>query len=234
LLYRRHGSVSLEDASNLHLHSGLGQVSQSVAALELGILDDTSIGVAGEVASPFDEGAVLKLARGDGVAADGADDAGVRELRLGSDDAVGDVVVDGAVLLLLDLELGAVVEGPLDQVGLLLRLDDLALLEGRPEGAEVLELDVVPDVAERGLDNGALDDGGGSGNDGRHCDDWPGLASFQRDVFGECVDELLVVWRGNGSTEMDDPKYRIFVVGGLMDGAIRCVVLFVCLGGLFV
>ena len=44
-----------------------------------------------------------------------------------------------AVLLLLDLELGAVLEGPLDQVGLLLGLDDLAALQGGPEGAEVLD-----------------------------------------------------------------------------------------------
>ena len=114
------------------------------------------------------------------------------------------------------------------------RLLSLAVLSHGAKTGTELTLDVVPDVAERGLDDGALDDGGGSGNDGRHGDDWPELAGFQRDVFGECVDELLVVWRGTGSTEMDDPKYRIFVVGGLMDGAIRCVVLFVCLGGLFV
>lgn len=79
----------------LHLHGGLGQVGQGVATLELSVLDDTGVGVAGEVAGPLNEGAVLVLARGDSVAANGADDAGVRELGLGRDDAVRDVVVEG-------------------------------------------------------------------------------------------------------------------------------------------
>lgn len=161
----------------LHLHGGLGQVGQGVAALELGVLNDASVGIAGEVAGPLDKGAVLVLARGDGEAANGADDAGVRELGLGRDDAVRDVVVERllprgsgvlvvsqrrervrrrerigegeegrqagrvthAVLLLLDLELGAVLEGPLDDVGLLLGLGGLAALQGGPEIGEVLD-----------------------------------------------------------------------------------------------
>lgn len=43
------------------------------------------------------------------------------------------------MLLLLDLELGAVLEGPLDDVGLLLGLDELALVQSGPESAEVLD-----------------------------------------------------------------------------------------------
>lgn len=42
------------------------------------------------------------------------------------------------MLLLLDLKLGTVGEGPLDDVGLLLSLDELASLQGGPEVAEVL------------------------------------------------------------------------------------------------
>lgn len=44
-----------------------------------------------------------------------------------------------AVLLLLDLNDGTVLEGPLDDVGLLLRLDCLAALQGGPEVLEVLD-----------------------------------------------------------------------------------------------
>ena len=72
------------------------------------------------------------------------------------------------MLLLLDLEGLAVLEGPLDDVGLGgCALDELALLELRPELAEVLELDQVPDGAEGRVDDGRLADGGGGGN-GRH------------------------------------------------------------------
>ena len=69
------------------------------------------------------------------------------------------------MLLLLNLEGLAVLEGPLDDVGLgRCALDELALLELRPELAEVLELDQVPDGAERRVDDGRLADGGGGGN----------------------------------------------------------------------
>lgn len=55
------------------------------------------------------------------------------------------------MLLLLDLNDGAVLEVPLDNVGLLRgTLGVLGLLEGRPELVEVLELDEVPDVGEGG------------------------------------------------------------------------------------
>lgn len=72
------------------------------------------------------------------------------------------------MLLLLDLNDGAVLESPLDNVGLLAgALDVLRRAEGRPELGEVLDLDEVPDVGERGADDGRLADGGGGG-DGRH------------------------------------------------------------------
>lgn len=73
------------------------------------------------------------------------------------------------VLLLLDLEGLAVLECPLNDVGLgRSALDELALVELRPELAEVLELDQVPDIAEGCVNDGRLADRGGSG-DGRHC-----------------------------------------------------------------
>lgn len=60
-------------------------------------------------------------------------------------------MVNRGVLLLLDLNLGAVLEAPLDNVGLLAcALDVLGLVESGPELGEVLELDVVPDMGERG------------------------------------------------------------------------------------
>ena len=75
------------------------------------------------------------------------------------------------MLLLLDLNDGAVLEGPLDNVGLLRgALDVLGAAEGRPELGEVLDLDEVPDVGQRGLDDGRLSDGGGGG-DGRHVEE---------------------------------------------------------------
>jgi len=74
------------------------------------------------------------------------------------------------VLLLLDLDRRAVLESPFDNISLFGRaLDEFALLESRPELAEVLELDQVPDIAEGRLDDGRLADGGGSGDTGRHC-----------------------------------------------------------------
>ena len=55
------------------------------------------------------------------------------------------------MLLLLNLNDGAVLESPLDNIGLLAgALDVLRGAEGRPELGEVLDLDEVPDVGERG------------------------------------------------------------------------------------
>lgn len=75
------------------------------------------------------------------------------------------------MLLLLDLNGRAVLEGPFDDISLVGgALDELALLESRPELAEVLELDQVPNIAERRLNYGRLADRGGGGNASRHYD----------------------------------------------------------------
>lgn len=155
---------------HLLLSNSLGEVGQSLTALELGILNDTSISIAREVSAPGDKSSALVLSRSDGVGAHGADDRGVAEGGLRRDDAVGDVVVDGRVLLLLDLEDGAVLEGPLDDVGVGGRaLHPLAGGEGRVELGEVLKLNEVPDVAEGGFDDGGLEDRGGGWDAGHDC-----------------------------------------------------------------
>lgn len=150
------------------------------------MIKHTSIGIVGEVTAPLNKSAALKLTRCDGIAANGAQDTRVGQLGLGGDDGVGDVVVDGlvrpfymlviytfsdmqlcerkntyAVLLLLDLNDTAILEGPTNHIRVLANaLDELRGLEGRPEVGEVLELNVVPDVREGRLDDGALQDGG--------------------------------------------------------------------------
>lgn len=72
--------------------------------------------------------------------------------------------------LLLDLVDGTVLEGPLEDIGLGAGAggDGLGLVESGPELAEVLQLDEVPDLGERRVDDDALEDGGGGGDDGRH------------------------------------------------------------------
>jgi len=55
----------------------------------------TSVGIAREVTAPGDKGTAGVFARGNLVAADSTDDGAVRKGRLGSNDAVGDVVVKG-------------------------------------------------------------------------------------------------------------------------------------------
>jgi len=153
----------------LFLGGSLREVGEGLAALELGVLDHASISIAGEVARPGDESLAFMLARRDGVCADSRDDGRVRQLWLRRDDAVCDEVIDAGVLLLLDLDRSAVLEGPFDHVGLVGRaLDPVALFERRPELAEVLELDEMPDVAEGRLDDGRLADGGGCRDLGRH------------------------------------------------------------------
>jgi hypothetical protein len=91
------------------------------------------------------------LARRDRVAADGADDARVAQGRVGRDDRVGNVVVERRVFLLLDLNHAAVLELPLDDVRLVRgALAVLGLVEGAPELGELVQLDKVPDVRQRG------------------------------------------------------------------------------------
>ena len=55
------------------------------------------------------------------------------------------------MLFLLDLHDGAILESPLDNVGLCTcTLDEFALAQGRPELREVLQLDEMPNVGKRG------------------------------------------------------------------------------------
>ncbi len=79
------------------------------------------------------------------------------------------------MLVLLDLDGAAVLEGPLDDVFLDPRaLDVLRRLDGRPELLEVAQLDEVPHVREGSPDDGALNhlvgsgDGHGLSPGGRH------------------------------------------------------------------
>ena len=70
------------------------------------------------------------------------------------------------MLVLLDLNLAAVGEGPPDHIRLVAdALDMLGLLNGTPELGEVGELDEVPDVRERGADDCALHHLVGGGDD---------------------------------------------------------------------
>lgn len=67
-----------------------------------------------------------------------------------------------AVFLLLDFENSAILEGPLDDVCVWRStLDEVGLLNGRPPLSERLKFDVVPDLTERGFDDGRFHDGGG-------------------------------------------------------------------------
>ena len=145
----------------------------------------TGISITAEVACPLHKGASLQLPARDRVAAHGAQHARVRQLGLGGDDTVGDVVVDGRVLLLLDLDDRAILERPLDNVRLLAcTFDVFGLVEGRPELGEVLwrcqlyckiesglnnmiylELDEVPGLGERCLDDSRFHHRSGGGNE---------------------------------------------------------------------
>jgi hypothetical protein len=64
------------------------------------------------------------------------------------------------MLLQLHLQNGTILESPLDDISLRRNtaFDVLALFQSRPEVAEVLELDQVPDIAELCLDDGGLGD----------------------------------------------------------------------------
>jgi len=94
-------------------------------------------------------------------AANRAHNAGVAELRLGGDDRVGNVVVDGGMSFKLNLQLSTILEHPLYDLRLRARLlDTLALGQSAPEVREGFELDEVPDGSERGRDDGGFEDGG--------------------------------------------------------------------------
>lgn len=171
----------------------LSQVGKSLLAFVPAVLNDISACVRGEVAGPCDVGVAGVLARCYWVAANGRDDGGVREGRLGRDDAVGDVVVDGLrdmvsrgncrmlrgtkaaktyrMLFLLHIKDSLVGEGPSDDISLRRRvLDELASRKLAPEGREVLELDEVPDLSEGSFNDGGFRDEGGGGDVSRHCD----------------------------------------------------------------
>lgn len=63
------------------------------------------------------------------------------------------------MLFLLHLLLRAILEGPLDNVGLVRdTLEVMALFKLCPEVVEVLEFDEVPDLGKRGGDDGRLGD----------------------------------------------------------------------------
>lgn len=63
------------------------------------------------------------------------------------------------MLFLLHLLLSPILEGPLDDIGLMRgTLDMMALLKLCPEVVKVLELDQMPDLGERGSNDGGLCD----------------------------------------------------------------------------
>jgi len=144
----RNGTVS-------SLLDGSSEISESLSALELRILNDTSISITGEIASPLNECLSFVVAGGNGEEADGAHDAGVAELGLGGDDGVSNVVINCRVSLKLDLQLCSILEQPLNDIRIWGgALDRLAMLQGAPKAAEALELDQVPDRAEGCGDHG--------------------------------------------------------------------------------
>lgn len=71
------------------------------------------------------------------------------------------------MLLLLDIQNGSIIESPTSHIGLAAdTLDEVRRLQSGPEVGKVVELDVVPDLGERGADDGALEDRGGRGDCG--------------------------------------------------------------------
>lgn len=85
------------------------------------------------------------------------------------------------MLLLLDIEDGTIFEGPAGNVSLAAdTLDELRRLQGGPEVGEVVQLDVVPDMGQRGADDGALGDRCGRGDGARGSHFGPGSESIVR------------------------------------------------------
>ena len=72
----------------------LGQISKSLSALELCVLNDTGIGITGEVTRPLNECVSGVCSRCDWEKTNGADDGRVGKLRLSSNDRVGDEVIN--------------------------------------------------------------------------------------------------------------------------------------------
>ena len=88
---------SARASRRLNLASWITPIEQRLASCGVNesiVVKHTRIGIAREVASPFDECAFLQLATGDCVTADCASHARVCEFWLRGDDTEGDVVVD--------------------------------------------------------------------------------------------------------------------------------------------
>lgn len=99
------------------------------------------------------------------------------------------------MLLLLHLKNRLVLERPLDDVRLVRgSLDPLALLELRPELAEVLQLDEMPNVREGRLNDGRLADEGRGGDAGRH---------------GDSCSAIGLVWIVSGDLDSIDGKAEL-------------------------
>jgi len=145
------------------------KISQRLLALESRILNDPRIRIGREVPRPLHKRGALMLAGRDRKTANRRDHARVAQRRRGGNDAVSDVVIDGRVLLLLDVQHGAVLEGPLHDVSLVRRaLGVVALGQLAPEVREVRQLDQVPDGGERGVDDGGFGHGRGGRDAGGH------------------------------------------------------------------
>lgn len=70
---------------------------------------------------------------------------------------------------LLNFQDRSILKGPFNHIGIRGdSLDSLGGFKSRPEGAEALELDQMPDIAELGFDDGRLSDRSGGWNLGRH------------------------------------------------------------------
>lgn len=89
------------------INQGKGSLSAKFRLKDLSTLL-TGIGVTAERSGPLDKGGALLGTGGNGEQTDGAQRRGVREGRVGGDDGEGDVVLERAVLLLLDLLDGSV------------------------------------------------------------------------------------------------------------------------------
>lgn len=74
------------------------------------------------------------------------------------------------MLLLLDFQDRSILERPFHHIGVISRaLDELAALQCRPELAEGLQFNEVPDIAEGGFNDSRLAHEVGSGDLVGHC-----------------------------------------------------------------
>lgn len=93
------------------------------------------------------------------------------------------------MLILLDLNDAAVLEGPPHHVRLVADAPDvLGLVDGRPELGEVGQLDEVPDVRERRPDHGALNHLVGGGD---------GFSALRSHLFGQICGLVVLLCGAN-------------------------------------